>query len=46
MEEYDWLDNISGMPCANCEDAPADDGDLFCSEGCRDEYEGTGAYTE
>lgn len=39
------LDRITGMPCANCESAPAWLGP-FCSNECRDEYEGTGAYAE
>lgn len=46
MEEYDWLCTISGMSCANCEDSPAADDDLFCSDDCRDEYEGVGKYAE
>jgi len=27
-------------PCANCETDPATPDTLFCSEGCRREYEG------
>jgi hypothetical protein len=42
----DFFDMISGRPCANCEDAPAAPGDLFCEPECRDEFEGTGAYAE
>lgn len=29
-------------PCANCESEPRRGDDLFCSQECRDEYEGTG----
>lgn len=44
MDEF--FDYVSGRPCANCESAPAVDGDLFCSKECRDEYEGEGEYAE
>ena len=44
MSYFDWLesrlDYITGTPCANCECAPAAPEDLFCTDECRDEYEG------
>ena len=47
----DFFDHMGGCgfgsrPCANCESEPAYDGDLFCSDGCRDEYNGEGEYAE
>lgn len=46
MLELDFLDQVSGLPCTNCESCPAADGDLFCCDECRDEYEGTGQFAE
>lgn len=40
------FDHITGSACGNCESAPAGAYGPFCSRGCRDEYEGTGAYAE
>lgn len=38
-------DQISGMgygvgPCTNCESEPKREGDTFCSDECKAEYEG------
>jgi hypothetical protein len=37
---------ISGKPCLNCETDAAREGDLFCSQGCRAEFEGEGAFAD
>ena len=37
------FEQITGSACGNCESAPAGAFGLFCSRGCRDEYEGVGA---
>lgn len=37
-----FFDHVTGRPCCNCECEPAEDGGLFCSQGCRDEFEGAG----
>ena len=42
----DFFDYVSERCCANCESEPAADDDLFCSDECRDEYEGTGDFWE
>ncbi|MEW1550974.1 hypothetical protein [Streptomyces tsukubensis] len=36
----DFFDHISGASCVNCESDPCRDGELFCSSGCRAEFEG------
>lgn len=45
-----WLDArydyLVGRPCLNCESDPAMPDDQFCSDECRDEYEGNGDYAE
>lgn len=40
------FDHITGSACGNCESYPAGAYGPLCSRGCRDEYEGTGAYAE
>lgn len=40
------LNHITGSACGNCESYPAGAFGPFCSRGCRDEYEGVGAYAE
>lgn len=40
-----WLDArydyLTARPCANCESDPVSEEDpIFCSQECRDEYEG------
>jgi hypothetical protein len=41
-----FFDNISGKPCLNCETEAAEPGDLFCSLGCRAEFEGEGVFAD
>lgn len=39
----EFFDQVSGTPCANCEDEPAQPtkfSNLFCSVECQAEYEG------
>lgn len=47
----DFFDYIGGCgygprPCLNCETEPAALDRLYCSDECRDEWEGIGAYAE
>lgn len=40
MYGTDYMDRITGHPCANCEDEEQAPGSLFCSRECKAEYEG------
>lgn len=48
---YDFPEYTGGCgrgstPCANCESEPQTAVSIFCSDKCRDEYNGEGEYAE
>lgn len=51
MPEYGFYSYSGGCglgsrPCTNCESEPQTAVSVFCSDECRDEYEGEGEYAE